>query len=323
LEMGSFLDKPIVEKETLDGAGNDLVWGVSAMQGWRVEMEDAHTCESSITEQPDLAFFAVYDGHGGKTASTLSAVQLLPGIMNGTTYQSGDKSAACLSAALYQGLLDQDQKMLDENPKLASCEDHSGSTCIASFISPTHIIIANCGDSRAVLARGGGVHFGSVDHKPTDAVETARIQGAGGFIEMGRVCGNLAVSRSLADFQYKDRVDLPAAKQKVSAASDMTTIARDASDEFLLLCCDGIWDVMSNEDAVEFVSNHLKAGVPAHIICERLLDHCLNLNSKDNMSALVVVLPGAPKAIEGYAVPAIAMAPEDAERSRGEQQDGQ
>lgn len=75
---------------------------------------------------------------------------------------------------------------------------------------------------------------------------------------MGRVCGNLAVSRSLADFQYKDRADLPADKQKVTAASDMTTIARDASDEFLLLCCDGIWDVMSNEDAVEFVSTHLK-----------------------------------------------------------------
>ena len=142
--------------------------------------------------------------------------------------------------------------------RLLSCEDHSGSTCIASFISQTHIIIANCGDSRAVLARGGNVHFSSVDHKPTDAGETARIQGAGGFIEMGRVCGNLAVSRSLADFQYKDRADLPATKQKVTAASDMTTIARDASDEFLLLCCDGIWDVMSNEDAVEFVSNHLK-----------------------------------------------------------------
>lgn len=180
---------------------------------------------------------------------------------------------------------------------------------------------------------------------------------------MGRVCGNLAVSRSLADFQYKDRADLPADKQKVTAASDMTTIARDASDEFLLLCCDGIWDVMSNEDAVEFVSSHLKvsseqfhshfsmqlvvtphvkdvfsfnfpflffgslchsqAGVPAPIICERLLDHCLNKNSKDNMSACLVVLPGAPKAIEGYPVPAIASTVEDDERAAGEQQDGQ
>ena len=186
-----------------------------------------------------------------------SAVEMLPGIMNGTTYRSGDKSAAALEAALYQGLLDQDQKMLDEHPKLKSTEDHSGSTCIASFISPTHFIIANCGDSRAILVRGGGVHFGTVDHKPTDHGETARIQGAGGFIEMGRVCGNLAVSRSLGDFQYKDRPDLPAAKQKVTSASDMTTITRDPTDEFLLLCCDGIWDVMSNEEVVDFVRNRI------------------------------------------------------------------
>ena len=52
-----------------------------------------------------------------------------------------------------------------------------------------------------MLSRGGSVQFATIDHKPTDAGETARIQGAGGFIEMGRVCGNLAVSRSLGDFQ--------------------------------------------------------------------------------------------------------------------------
>jgi protein phosphatase 1B len=213
--------------------------------------------------------------------------------------------------------------MLAAEPRLASGEDHSGSTCIASFITPTHIIIANCGDSRAVLARGGAVFFGSEDHKPTDPGETARVQNAGGFIEMGRVCGNLAVSRSLGDFQYKDQPQLPPEQQKISAASDMTVIPRAANDNFLLLCCDGIWDVMSNEQAVHFVTDHLKAGIPPPDICERLLDHCLMKNSKDNMSAAVILLPGAPKPVPGFAVPDIGLDPEDEERVRVESQDAQ
>ena len=58
-------------------------------------------------------------------------------------------------------------------PELASGEDHSGSTAITSFVTPTHIILGNTGDSRAVLCREGKVHFGTVDHKPTDVRQTS------------------------------------------------------------------------------------------------------------------------------------------------------
>jgi len=321
--MGSFLDKPITEKETLNGAGNGLVWGVSAMQGWRVEMEDAHTCEVSVPGMPETSFFAVYDGHGGKTVSTIAGVQLLPMILQGQILASGDKSPDTLSKALYQGLFDLDAKMLEQEPKLASGEDHSGSTCIASFITPTHVILANCGDSRAVLSRKGQVHFATQDHKPTDPAEVARVEAAGGFIEMSRVCGNLAVSRSLGDYQYKDRNDIPPQNQKICSASDMTTIPRAADDDFLLLCCDGIWDVMSNQQAVDFVIEHLRAGIPAPQICERMLDHCLIKNSKDNMSVNIIVMPGAPKQVEGYTVPDIHADGDDAERAKTETADAQ
>lgn len=281
-------------------------------------MEDAHTTIVGIEGQPDISFFAVYDGHGGKTVSTLSAVQLLPTIQKGSIYSSGDKGHKNLSEALYQGLIDQDIKMLDENPKLLSGEDHSGSTCISCFITPSHIIIANCGDSRAVLCRNEEAHFGTNDHKPTDPVETGRVQAAGGFIEMGRVCGNLAVSRSLGDFQYKDRPDLSPQAQKVSAASDMTTIER-GGDQFLLLCCDGIWDVMSNQQAVDFVVEHLKAGIPVKDICERMLNACLLKNSKDNMSVNIILFPDAPKKVPGATVPEYRVDGEDDERGKSEE----
>jgi serine/threonine protein phosphatase PrpC len=88
---------------------------------------------------------------------------------------------------------------------------------------------------------------------------------------MGRVNGNLAVSRSLGDYQFKDRPDLSDFEQKISVQADVhdierhvlcalyTTSQAQEEDEFLILACDGIWDVMSNEDAMNFVYDQLKA----------------------------------------------------------------
>jgi len=315
--MGSFLDKPVTDKETIKGEGNDLLWGCSAMQGWRVDMEDSHTCISSIPGSPNIGHFCVFDGHGGSLVARKACVELLPVIQDLAVYKDEEtedenykkqraaakspeaKEATKLSQALYDGLLKLDL-IMRKVPVLASGEDHSGSTAITSFVTPTHIILGNTGDSRAVLCRGGKAHFGTIDHKPTDARETTRVQAAGGFIEMGRVNANLAVSRALGDYQYKDRADLPQEAQKITAAADMTVIERAPEDEFLLLCCDGIWDVMSNEEAVDFVTAQLKGGFKVDEICERLIDRCLVKGSKDNMSVLIILMLAAPKPVPGY-----------------------
>lgn len=59
------------------------------------------------------------------------------------------------------------------------------------------------GDSRAVFGSGGKVSFATEDHKPTNAIEKERVEAAGGTVEYERVCGNLAVSRAVGDFCYK------------------------------------------------------------------------------------------------------------------------
>ena len=70
------------------------------------------------------------------------------------------------------------------------------------------------------------------------------------------------------------------------------------------MACDGIWDVSTSEAARDFVTTHLKAGLEPQQICERLLDHCLLHDSKDNMTAVLVLFEGAPKPVPGFQVPA-------------------
>ena len=132
-------------------------------------------------------------------------------------------------------------------------DDHSGSTAVCAFVTPTHIVIANCGDSRALLASNeGNCIWASDDHKPYDEGEKARIEAAGGSVSMKRVNGDLAVSRALGDFVYKqfkpDGTALASPdRQQVSCIPDVKSFPRADHQGFLVLCCDGIWDVMTNE----------------------------------------------------------------------------
>eukprot|EP00300_Choanocystis_sp_HF-7_P011164 c17335_g1_i2.p1 GENE.c17335_g1_i2~~c17335_g1_i2.p1 ORF type:complete len:158 (+),score=35.39 c17335_g1_i2:636-1109(+) len=112
---------------------------------------------------------------------------------------------------------------------------------------------------------------------------------------MGRVNGNLALSRAFGDFEFKHRVDLAPERQAVSPCPEIRVHARSPKDEFIILACDGIWDVMTNEQVCRFVRDALDKGeADPSVICEELLDTCLDLDSRDNMSALLCLFPGCP-----------------------------
>lgn len=67
--MGIYLSKPNTEKISSFGQDNQLAYGLSSMQGWRMHMEDAHIANLKIgqklPEDERPALFAVFDGHGG------------------------------------------------------------------------------------------------------------------------------------------------------------------------------------------------------------------------------------------------------------------
>jgi protein phosphatase 1G len=176
----------------------------------------------------------------------------------------------------------------------------AGCTAVCAMVRNGDLIVANAGDSRCVLSRSGKAVALTQDHKPMDLEEYNRIIKAGGFVADGRVNGSLNLSRALGDLEYKQSKDLPPEAQMVTAFPEIRCekLQPDA-DEFLILACDGIWDVMTNQNAVDFVRERLLAGKTPKQICEEACDRCLAPDTNgcgkgcDNMSIVVSVFKGS------------------------------
>ncbi|XP_076288974.1 protein phosphatase 1B isoform X2 [Lasioglossum baleicum] len=289
--MGALLDTPKTEKYNEHGESNGLRYGVSSMQGWRTEMEDAHRAIIGLNDSlSDWSYFAVFDGHAGALASAHSAEHLLECIIQTEEFKAED-----VIKGIYSGFLRFDNEMRDL-PEMSSGTDKSGSTAVCAFISPKNIYIANCGDSRAVLCQAGCPVFSTRDHKPVLPAEKERIQNAGGSVMIQRVNGALAVSRALGDYEYKNLKDRGPCEQLVSPEPEISVLDRDYEhDEFLVLACDGIWDVMHNEDLCNFIHSRLLLTDDLEAITNQVIDTCLYKGSRDNMSIVLVTFPAAPK----------------------------
>jgi protein phosphatase 1B len=132
------------------------------------------------------------------------------------------------------------------------------------------------------------LHFSSSDHKPINEEEKQRIEKAGGRVMIQRINGSLAVSRALGDFEYKQRDDMGDLEQLVSPDPEVTCIERHEDDNYMLIACDGIYDVMSNEEIVEFVNHRFEREENEANISNTLIDLCLHKGSKDNMSSIII-----------------------------------
>lgn len=173
----------------------------------------------------------------------------------------------------------------------------TGCTACTVLVTPQDVVVANAGDSRCVLCRGGRAVALSRDHKPHLPEERVRIYAAHGYLELGRVNGNLNLSRALGDLMYKQDVTLPPEKQIVTAFPEVMTISiQEDLDEFLIVGCDGIWEFLSSQDVVSFVRERIDAANELSDILEELFDEILSPNPAifefgcDNMSAIIIDL---------------------------------
>jgi len=149
--------------------------------------------------------------------------------------------------ALEEAFLKIDEMMqTDSAKKELGAQDESGCTASVVLITPTEIYCANAGDSRTVLSKGKQAVDLSIDHKPTLPDEQRRIYNANGYVEENRVNGMLALSRALGDFEYKKCAQFGPKEQQVTAFPEVKSQQLTSDCEFIVLACDGIWDVKSS-----------------------------------------------------------------------------
>lgn len=279
----NFSSEPVVEKETERDHNDIFNVAVSSCQGWRMSQEDNHSLMLELPGEHKAAFFAVYDGHGSARVSKHASEGLWRHLIENEQYLKGN-----FQQALGEAFLSFDREVNESyNAQLA------GTTAVCLLIVNNNIYCANIGDSRGVASVNCKCVPLSYDHKPENPQELKRILAAGGYVLGNRVNGNLALSRAFGDFHYKGNEQLPPEQQIVSPCPDVKTIELNDDLDFLLLACDGIWDVLTSEEVVDFVISHLEHSIEPGMICEQLTTRCLATDYElvigcDNMTVLLV-----------------------------------
>jgi protein phosphatase 2C family protein 2/3 len=107
----------VFRQKSESGDGESLIFGTSSMQGWRISMEDAHACLLDLQASTEggkpteaakrLAYFGVYDGHGGDKVAIYTGEHLHDIVTKQEAYKSGD-----LKKALQDGFLAADRAIL-------------------------------------------------------------------------------------------------------------------------------------------------------------------------------------------------------------------
>ncbi|KAL6907504.1 hypothetical protein ACP4OV_002543 [Aristida adscensionis] len=248
-----------VEAEEEDAAPK---YGVTSVCGRRRDMED------SVSTRPGFLrghhFFGVFDGHGCSHVATSCGERMHEIVAEEAAAVAGAGSSDSDDAERWRDVMEKSYARMDAEAvgsretagpaptcrcemQLPKC-DHVGSTAVVAVVGPRHIVVANCGDSRAVLCSGGASIPLSADHKPDRPDELERIHAAGGrviFWDGARVFGMLAMSRAIGDSYLKPFV--------ISDPEVRVVERKDGEDEFLILASDGLWDVVSNEVACNVV----------------------------------------------------------------------
>jgi len=296
--MGILLSQPKTEKE-LDKAddGKYVAFGCAAMQGWRTGMEDAHALvlrleEDASAENPPKSFFAVYDGHGGYEVARYASRHLHKILESSEKFKNGDVAGALVDAYIAtddllltpEGLKElsaiHDEFSVKAEGIFTSSEVTStliGCTAVSCVIDFQKRIAtcANSGDSRCIVSESGSAIRLSEDHKPHLESEIRRITAAGGRVTNGRVNGNLNLTRTLGDHEYKSNKDLKPEEQIITCVPDTKTYDLKDETDFIILACDGIWDVMLDQELVNFVIQRL---LPKDCLTDKEKELCTTSN---------------------------------------------
>lgn len=305
--------------------------GACSWQGGKESQEDRYILNLELSGPAGVPIIGccVLDGHAGSTCVD-HIVERLQGALQAAISAKPTLTEENLKHAVSEACLRVDAEFL----AIARQKDlMDGSTMILALMyeassmgsrvqNSCRLLVANVGDSRAVLCRAGAAVAGgadqlaavrlSQDHKPDRPDEKQRIQSRGGVVDFhgvwrvfmpspvrfgGRLIPRwgLAVSRAFGDLLLKEpeRYDCNHVTPGglLTAEPECTSLELNPqTDRFFILACDGVWDVLRDEDAVAVCAGQAGSELAAHA----LVRHAFAAGSGDNLTALVVALrPGA------------------------------
>ncbi len=238
----------------------------------RRRMEDSHAFFYDYAGVADQGFFAIYDGHGGKSAADWCGDNLHRILQENWERDPHGKMPELL-----------DRTFMEVDEQLDPAHGiYSGCTAIVAVLTRDagKLYTANVGDARAVLCRHGRAIRLSFDHQARVPEERQRIKECGGLVINDRVNGTLAVTRALGDASMKEFIS-------GHPFTTETTLLAGDEDSFLILACDGLWDICSDQEACDYISSDID---DPQRCAELLIDFALEQGSMDNLSVIVVRL---------------------------------
>ncbi|KAA8523927.1 hypothetical protein F0562_010350 [Nyssa sinensis] len=234
-------------------------------------MEDYVVAQFKQIEDKELGLFAIFDGHLSHDIPDYLRSHLFDNILKERDFWTETENAIRRAYRIT------DSNILEKAVELGK----GGSTAVtAILINGQKLVVANVGDSRAIICKNGVAKQLSVDHEPSK--EWRNIRDRGGFVsnfpgDVPRVDGQLAVARAFGDKSLKEHL---------SSEPDVTVETIDEDAEFIILASDGIWKVMSNQEAVDCIK-HIK---DARSAAKHLNEEALTRKSTDDISCIVVRL---------------------------------
>ena len=265
----------------------------------RQEMEDFHCIKQALGKRPNLSYFAIFDGHGGKDVASFLSINLhhfLIDEINNINFGTNDEeNISNIIESIKSAFMKIDQNILSNE----NFTNDVGSTATLIFIYYNNLnenilnnnndngnknvertlICANIGDSNGYLITKSNISRITKPHKCEDTSEVQRIKGTGGIVFQGRIFGKLILTRTLGDKEMK--------KYGVIPVPDFYTKKIEKDDLFVIIASDGIWDVI-NEEELYKMGNEKE--LSSEIFSKKIMDLAKERDTRDNSSCIVIKL---------------------------------
>ncbi|KAK8921228.1 putative protein phosphatase 2C 77 [Platanthera zijinensis] len=247
---------------------------LASRRGTRHRMEDGYGIITNIHGDSTQSFFGVFDGHGGMAAMNFVSEKLGKNIISALEgvkeYDDEDKFETAIKA----GYMNTDREFLSQGL--------SSGTCAATVLLRNgELYASNVGDCRVVMSRKGIANVLTSDLRPEREDERIRIESLGGYVSchngVWRVQDSLAISRAIGDANMKEWIISEPETRKIQLDRDC---------EFLVMASDGLWDKVSNQEAVDVVMKH-SSSIQS---CKDLVEISCSRGNRDDITVMVVDL---------------------------------